>query len=265
MPQLRVVMTLCRPRVCSDSQRRIRSVTDGWVLAGGGHNASGSAGAAGTTLSGGDAHLVPHAPSVRMCPMRRLHCGGENVKVGPRARERTSPSSKTHPIGGRAPWVRRATPADTACCWRIFQEAVSRGTRGHYDEAQRAAWCSGDDDGHWFSERISKTTAFVAGVERDPSGFLCLCPDDHLDLFYILPEMQRSAIAPALYEAMVDHTRALGIAELTTHASMLARRFLEKRGWHIRCAETVFRGGVALPRWRMALVMTEVPGTLPTR
>ena len=71
---------------------------------------------------------------------------------------------------------------------------------------------------------------------------------------YVLP----MGVASALYGAMLQDARAGGLDRLTTDASHLAQRFLERRGWRVTAPETVMRNGVPLERFGMRLDV--VPG-----
>ena len=68
------------------------------------------------------------------------------------------------------------------------------------------------------------------------------------------PAWQRKGLAEALYRKLSADAHDMGCAVLTTHASHLARRFLERRGWHVTDTQNVERNGVRIPRFAMALL-----------
>ncbi len=52
-----------------------------------------------------------------------------------------------------------------------------------------------------------------------------------------------------LYDRMIETARDMGLEGLTTHASHLARRFLDRRGWAVVEEERNLRHGVWLTRF----------------
>jgi putative acetyltransferase len=138
--------------------------------------------------------------------------------------------------------------------YAIYRDAVRIGAAPFYTEAQRRAWVPSDRMEDWWPGRVLGGTTWVDEAEGGLNGFLTYA-DGHLDLFFIRPEARRGATAPALYDRMLAEAWAEGRGRLTTHASHLARRFLERRGWRMVVREETERNGVLLERFAMELAL----------
>ncbi len=148
--------------------------------------------------------------------------------------------------------IRPIRPEDVAGTYAIFRDAVRIGAAPFYTEAERRAWAPSDTMPDSWRDRVLGATTWVAEDGDGLAGFLSY-GDGYLDFFYVRPQARRGPTAPALYDRMLAEARAEGRARLTTHASHLARRFLERRGWQVVAPEEVERNGVRLTRFAMAL------------
>jgi putative acetyltransferase len=148
--------------------------------------------------------------------------------------------------------IRPVRPDEVALTYAIFRDAVRIGAAPFYTEGERLAWAPSDAMTEGWPARILGATTWVAEEPEGLAGFLTYA-DGYLDFFYVRPEARRGPAAPALYDRMLAEARAEGRARLTTHASHLARSFLERRGWRVVEREEVERGGVLLTRFAMEL------------
>jgi putative acetyltransferase len=149
--------------------------------------------------------------------------------------------------------LRPGGPEDAAACHAVYVTAVREGAAPLYSLAERMAWAPFDTPEPWMAERLASGTTWLAEADGRLMGFLTATEAGHLDLFFVRPEARRGPVAPALYDAFAAWAAARGLTRLTTHASALARRFLERRGWQVVAEERVLRHGVELTRWAMAL------------
>ena len=79
-------------------------------------------------------------------------------------------------------------------------------------------------------------------------GFGDMAADGYLDRLFVHKDFQRRGVAKAICDALEG---ASGAERFTTHASITARPFFEKRGWRILTAQTVERRDVFLTNYRM--------------
>ncbi len=152
--------------------------------------------------------------------------------------------------------LRPIAPQDIAACIDIYTDAIWNGTAPHYSKAQRMAWAPPDaarDIAAW-TTRLGTGTGVLASVGDKSLGFIVITDAGYLDLFFVRPEARGDGTAAALYNHALKAARAGGAARLTTHASHLARAFLERREWVVLSHETVKRNGVSLDRFAMELL-----------
>ena len=127
--------------------------------------------------------------------------------------------------------VRSYAPGDAGMLGEIFHRAVHKGNHGAYTDAQETV---------------------VAGVDGRPVGFMTLdLAKMHVDLLFVLPEMQGRGVADAMYLVLESRARLIGATCLTCDASHLAKPFLIRHGWDVVSSQTVERQGVTLENWRM--------------
>ncbi len=152
--------------------------------------------------------------------------------------------------------VRRFEDEDAEATARIYFDAVRVGARDHYDEAQRRAWASAVPDTPPWRARLRSQASFVA--ERDGAivGFMTLKPDGCIDLAFVAPQAMGTGVARQLYERLLAEAAAMGLRQLHTEASHLARPFFERQGWSVIKQQTVERDGVALTNFVMEKDLT---------
>ena len=73
----------------------------------------------------------------------------------------------------------------------------------------------------------------------------------YLDRLYVHKEHQRQGVATALAQALEGQAAAQGQVRMTTHASITARPFFEKRGYRVVKEQQVERKGVLLTNFVM--------------
>jgi putative acetyltransferase len=148
--------------------------------------------------------------------------------------------------------IREFAAEDVAGCIAIYRDAILNGTAPYYTAQDAKAWAPDDPDTGEWSGRLSTGATWIAETGDGAQGFITLAPHGHLDLFFVRPAARRLGVAALLYERLVPAARADGYATLTTDASHLARRFLERRGWRVQEEERAMRNGVWLTRFRMS-------------
>ena len=149
--------------------------------------------------------------------------------------------------------IRRFRAGEGDLLGQVLHRAVHEGTVGAYDEAQRMAWSPAPPQGPDWDARLTAGVTLVAWAGRDPAGFMTLLPGTgYLDLAYVSPDWQGQGVAAMLCGLLERCARRRGLAEITTDASALARRFFLKQGWQDGPRQDVTRHGVTLHNYRMA-------------
>jgi len=84
-----------------------------------------------------------------------------------------------------------------------------------------------------------------------PTGFIELQPDGHIDCFYRDPEHAGSGVGAALDDHLEDQARRQGITRLWVEASDAAKRFFLRQGFGVLERREFARNGVTLHNWAM--------------
>ena len=137
---------------------------------------------------------------------------------------------------------------DLAAIAALFYESVHTLCRGDYTEEQLDAWATGHiDEGAWDASFRAHHT-LVAEEDGALLGFADMTEDGYLDRLYVHPAHTGKGVATALVNAL---EAACPAAQFTTHASMTARPFFEKRGYRVEQEQQVVRRGVTLTNFVM--------------
>ena len=147
--------------------------------------------------------------------------------------------------------IRPAGPGDLDATWDIYRDAVLNGTAPFYTAAEAAAWVGPAPRPDWWAERMAAATTWIGEDDLGAAGFISLTGPAHLDFFFVRPRARGTGLARSLYDrfAIVAADRDEG--RMTTFASHLARRFLERREWVVTETQIAERGGEKLVRFAM--------------
>ena len=149
--------------------------------------------------------------------------------------------------------IRPFAPRNEVACIDIFVDATRNSTTPHYTAEEARAWAP-DAAVNWdWGPRLADGWTWVADLDEAPSGFISLRSNGHLDVFYVRPAARQFELADALYKRLLETARESGFTVLTSHASLLAQGFLERRGWRVVRPESALRAGVPLTRFPMRL------------
>lgn len=145
--------------------------------------------------------------------------------------------------------IRPYRSSDLPALTALFYDTVHRVNARDYTPRQLDAWASGSVDAAGWDRSLLAHVSLVALLEGQPVGFADLDPASGLlDRLYVHAEHQGQGIATALCNRL--EPLASG-SIVTTHASITARPFFEKRGYRLLRAQQVERRGVLLPNFVM--------------
>lgn len=135
--------------------------------------------------------------------------------------------------------IRPYRSSDCPALAELFYQTVHTACAGDYSPEQLDAWADGRVDlaARDASFRAHDTRVAVEGGVI--VGFADLGPDGYLDRLYVHRDWQGRGVASALPAARI------------THASITARPFFERRGWHVVKEQQVERRGVLLTNFVM--------------
>lgn len=138
-------------------------------------------------------------------------------------------------------------PSDCAELAGLFYNTVHTVNARDYSAGQLDAWATGSVDiAEWNSSFLAHDTV-VARIGNVIVGFADIDKSGYLDRLYVHTEYQRRGIATAL----CDRLEKSAFCTVTTHASITARPFFEKRGYTVVREQQVERRGVLLTNFVM--------------
>lgn len=127
--------------------------------------------------------------------------------------------------------VRPFSPDDAGAVASLFGETVRAVNARDYSAEQVAAWAAGGADPARWAARLAGRSAFVAVARGEVVGFADVTREGYFDHLYVHRDHQGEGIGSALAAAVESAARALGVAEVTTEASITARPFFARRGY----------------------------------
>lgn len=144
--------------------------------------------------------------------------------------------------------LRNYVKTDCAQLARLFYDTVHTVNAKDYTQEQLAAWATGKVNLEAWNESLQARHTVVAEMDGKIVGFGDMDEIGYLDRLYVHKDYQRRGAATAICDALEQNTEA---AEFTTHASITARPFFEKRGYTVVREQRVERGGVWLTNFIM--------------
>lgn len=144
--------------------------------------------------------------------------------------------------------LRSYTKDDCESLMQLFYDTVHTVNRRDYSEAQLNAWADGNPDKEAWHQSLQEHVTLIAEEEGKIVGFADMAEDGYLDRLYVHKDYQGRGIAAALCEALERQTAT---RRVTTHASITAKPFFEKRGYGVIRSQQVERHGVLLTNFVM--------------
>lgn len=141
-------------------------------------------------------------------------------------------------------------PGEAAALAGLFYRTVHAVCLGDYSQEQVNAWADGTVDVEAWERSFLLHHALVARIGGEIVGFADL-DGEYLDRLYVHKDHQRKGVATALVQALEQEARDQRKKTITTHASITARPFFEKRGYRVAREQQVERKGVLLTNFVM--------------
>ena len=133
--------------------------------------------------------------------------------------------------------------SDLPAILSLFRDTVHTVCARDYTRSQLDAWAPAEPDAAAWDASLLAHRTLVAEEDGSILGFADMAEDGYLDRLYVHRDWQGRGVASALCAALPGARR--------THASITARPFFERRGWHVVREQRVERRGVALTNFVM--------------
>ena len=144
--------------------------------------------------------------------------------------------------------LRDYTKTDCAELAELFYDTVHTVNAKDYTQEQLDAWATNRVNLEAWNESFQAHHTVVAEMDGKIVGFGDMDETGYLDRLYVHKDYQRRGVATAICDVLEQNAKAV---EFTTHASITARPFFEKRGYTARREQQVQRRGVWLTNFVM--------------
>lgn len=143
--------------------------------------------------------------------------------------------------------LRKYNSTDCEQLAELFYDTVHTVNAKDYTEEQLNVWATGQIDLEKWNASFEKNHTAIAVEEDKIVGFGDMDKTGYLDRLYVHKDYQRMGIASSICDELEKHFSS----SFTTHASITARPFFEKRGYTVVKEQQVERGGILLTNFVM--------------
>ena len=156
--------------------------------------------------------------------------------------------------------IRAYRREDIKAIAELFYNTVHTINAADYTEEQLDVWADGNIDLSAWDRSFQEHRTLVAVMPSDKGdeteqivGFADMDSTGYLDRLYVHKDFQRHRIASGLCDRL---EQAVDAENFTTHASITAKPFFEKRGYKVVREQQVERKGILLTNYVMKKVRT---------
>lgn len=143
--------------------------------------------------------------------------------------------------------LRKYNSSDCEQLAKLFYETVHTINAKDYTEEQLNVWATGQVDLEKWNASLEKNHTVIAVEDNKIVGFGDMDKTGYLDRLYIHKDYQRMGIASSICDELEKHFSS----SFTTHASITAKPFFEKRGYTVVKEQQVERDGILLTNFIM--------------
>lgn len=143
--------------------------------------------------------------------------------------------------------IRKYQPSDCKELTELFYNTVHNVNAKDYAKEQLDVWATGKVDFEKWNESLQEHFSVVAVDDEIIVGFGDIDKTGYLDRLFVHADYQRKGIATAICNQLEQTVQG----DITTHASITAKPFFEKRGYKIVKEQQVERQGIFLTNFCM--------------
>ena len=144
-------------------------------------------------------------------------------------------------------FIREYQSSDCEELTKLFYNTVHTVNAKDYTEEQLDAWATGQVDLEKWNLSLQEHYSIVAVENGIIVGFGDIDKTGYLDHLFVHADYQRKGIATAICDQLEQFIKK----NITTHASITARPFFEKRGYNVKKEQQAERMGVFLTNYVM--------------
>ena len=144
-------------------------------------------------------------------------------------------------------FIRKYQPSDLPELLALYSDTIRLINAKDYTKAQRDAWIGQIDKEKW-NRSLQEHHSIVMIDNQTIAGFGDIDKTGYLDRLFVHAHYQRKGIATAICDNLEQSVKG---NKLTTHASVTARLFFEKRGYKVIREQKIIRNGICLTNYLM--------------
>ena len=145
-------------------------------------------------------------------------------------------------------FIRRYEESDCKYLAELFYNTVHSINAKDYRPEQLNVWATGNVDLEKWNKSLLSHFSVVAVENGIIVGFGDIDSTGYLDRLYVYKDYQNQGIATAICDELECNFNE---SKVTTHASITARPFFEKRGYKVIKKQNVERSGIVLQNYIM--------------
>jgi len=141
--------------------------------------------------------------------------------------------------------IRRFNPSDLESILQLFQEVVHSVGAKYYNPDQVNAWApkEGLDKDKWLKS-LSEHITYVVEMDGRIIGFGDMAHSGYIDRLYVHKNYQGRGVALAIFRKLEEEARKMGLSELTTEASIMAKPLAVAQGFEVISEQRKVHRGV---------------------
>ena len=147
--------------------------------------------------------------------------------------------------------IRKYKSEDCVEIAKLFYNTVHEINAKDYTRQQLDAWATGNIDMHAWDKSFLEHNTLVAEENNVVVGFGDMDDSGYLDRLFIHKDYQDKGIATAIITKLERQAATHDVFVFTTHASITAKPFFEKHGYHVVRENKAIRNGVELTNFIM--------------
>ena len=144
--------------------------------------------------------------------------------------------------------IRKYRNEDCAEMYELFCNTVHSINAKDYTKEQLDVWAAGNVDIEQWDKSFCEHLTIVAKINNVIVGFGDMDKTGYLDRLYVHKDFQNQGIATAICDEL---EKTVNTKKFTTHSSITAKPFFEKRGYREIKEQQVIRGGIELTNYVM--------------
>lgn len=150
-------------------------------------------------------------------------------------------------------YIREFKVGDELEIYQLFYDTVHHVNTRDYTEEQVNIWAPEKPDMTQWQTTLNENYTFVAISKENKAiiGFSDLEKNGYLNRGYVHKNFQGQGVGDALFKAIENKARELGLKKLFSDVSITAKPFIEKQGFIIEAEQTKKLGGITFTNYLM--------------